>query len=278
MRLTPAALHRLIAWRNEHNIIKLELPPMLRGFIPKSVSYAIRFAGVLQCINNFSKQSDPVEEITEETIQAGIEIAEYYLGQAVDAVRLLVDEKSSPPQEVSERTNRLARVLESLRNKTDSGRLAVSFIFEHFNAASPKESRMTSARAMGAILRNVGLSLSEGRHHANGKSGVRCLCWDEKTEHFLKQCSQRPQCSQHQYLRTLEDEDFTNATSSTSSNEKASLRTSRILETPCPQQETVTGQRLEDIEDVEDIFLGTNGTSPKELVSSEKKQMDHSEQ
>ncbi len=263
LRLSPAAWQLFKTWRNECDIAKLELPLMLRGFIPKSFSYILRIAGVLHCLESFSTNSAPSENINDATLRAGIDIMEFYLGQAVDAVRLLSDGKTAPPVEMSERTSLLARTFEGLRNQTDNGRLAVGFIQEQFNMLAPAEERIETSRAMGRVLRGFGLTVSAGKHHANERNGVRCLCWDEKTDLFIRQ---RPQSPRSQFLQDVEDEDLTGAKSSTSSDERTCVRTLRTLEAQHLQPQTIAGQRLEDIEDVEDIILGANGTSPKESI------------
>ena len=81
-------------------------------------------------------------------ILEGIDVAEFYLGQAVDAVRLLAEEACSRPREVSDRTQLLARVLDSLRGDIDNGRLAVGFIQERYNALAPNEGIIKSPHAM----------------------------------------------------------------------------------------------------------------------------------
>ena len=93
LRLTPAALERLIAWRNNRDASKIELPPIFRGFVPKSVSYALRLAGVLHCLNAFAKGLEPALSLDEAELQAGIDVAEFYLGQAVDAAQSVVEWK-----------------------------------------------------------------------------------------------------------------------------------------------------------------------------------------
>lgn len=176
---------------------------------------------MLHCLESFSTNSAPSENINDATLRADIDIMEFYLGQAVDAVRLLSDGKTAPPMEMSERTSLLARTFEELRNQNDNGPLAVGFIQEQFNMLAPAEERIDTSRAMGRVLRGFGLTVSAGKHHANERNRVRCLCWDEKTDLFIR------------------------------------LR---------PQPQTIAGQRLEDIEDVEDVVLGANGTSPKESI------------
>ena len=133
LRLSPAAWQLFKTWRNECDIAKLKLPLMLRGFIPKSFSYILQIAGALHCLESFSTNSAPSENINDATLRAGIDLMEFYLGQAVDAVRLLSDGETAPPVEMSERTSLLARTFEGLRNQTDNGRLAVGFIQEQFN-------------------------------------------------------------------------------------------------------------------------------------------------
>ncbi len=188
LRLTfsDEAYSLFMDWRNGVDVQKADLPKLVKGFIPKSVSQAARLAGALHCLRAFHEGREPSPTLEAEDVQAGIRLATYYLGQAVDAVRLLSSKEEVRPQEVSERTMRLAEALASLRPQVENGRLAVGLVAETFNAMVGAEGRMTP-HAMGALLRSVGLEVPPNKYNANGRRGVFCVSWDAKTERYLKQ-------------------------------------------------------------------------------------------
>ncbi len=194
IQLDPEARTTFLNWRNRLDAQRDELPAALRGFLPKAFSYALRLAGALHCIQAFHAGANPSDTMDTAGIQVGIATAEFYLGQAVDAVRLLSGEKNSPPQEVSDRTRHLAQALESLRPDIDNGRLAVGFIQERYNAQAPVEAHIKSPHAMGAMLRYAGLTVSAAKLNANGRRSSRCLLWDQKATDFVqtKQTLEKP--------------------------------------------------------------------------------------
>ena len=115
-------------------------------------------------------------------------------------MRLLASERGAHPTEVSDRMRLLAKVLTSLRPDLDNGRLAVGFIQERFNTLAPAEARIKSPHAMGAMLRNAGLSVSAGKLNANGRRSTRCLLWDHKSEDFVQTSLQTLQTLENQSL------------------------------------------------------------------------------
>lgn len=201
-----ARLH-FIDWRNGLDSQKQEAPRILRGFFPKAYAYAARLAGVLHCIRRFYERLEPSDEIGVDELKDGIAVVSFYMGQAVSAAALLEDKDAPPPVEVSERTERLADVLWQLRFDVENGRLAIGFIQEHYNKLATPEEQVTS-RAMGALLRASGLTVSPSKHHANGKSGVRCLEWDSRVQPLLETKSPISALPQSQEPCRFRAEDF----------------------------------------------------------------------
>jgi hypothetical protein len=111
-------------------------------------------------------------------------------------MRLLIENK--PITEISEVTPALASTLRILRNDLDSGRLAVGYIYTKFNEQCDPAQKLKSEKAMGALLRKHGLTISPGQHDANGRRGVCCLSWDKKTEEFVQTLQTSPKPSPHQ--------------------------------------------------------------------------------
>jgi len=141
--LDQQAQDRFFDWRNELSSQKHTLPALVRGFIPKTVGYALRLAGALHMLRVFAAGEEPRPMLTLAVIEDGIKLAMFYAGQAVDALRLLQGEDKAQVQEVSDRTLRLARTLADLKPEIDSGRLAVGLIQEAYNERTTKRASIT---------------------------------------------------------------------------------------------------------------------------------------
>jgi phage/plasmid primase-like uncharacterized protein len=189
LKLAPEAQERFFDWRNTLNAKQQDLPPRFRNFLPKAFGYALRLAGVIHAMACFVNGFEPQEELNLADMERGIKAASFYLGQAVDALRLLMVEGDAElPTEVSERSALLAMVLNKLRDKVDCGRLAVGFLQDEYNKAASTEEQMKSARELGSLLRSCGLTVLSTKHDANGRRRVCCLSWDTKTDLFIASC------------------------------------------------------------------------------------------
>jgi len=185
--LSSEAQARFFTWRNSVEERKPDVPPMLRGFLPKSYGHALRLAGVLHLLHRFSQGREPGRVLHMEDIERGIVTVEFYLGQALDALALVAcPGQAGEPVEVTPRSIILARTLDGLRSDTENGRLAVSFILERFNELAPPEERITSPRVFAGMLRACGLDTAPGVHDFKGARRVTCLQWSEKIDSFIK--------------------------------------------------------------------------------------------
>lgn len=227
LALSPEAQARFFDWRNNLNSQVQDFPARFRGFMPKAYGYALRLAGAIHVLERFAVGLTPEATLSIGDMERGIMAVSFYLGQAVDALRLLVGEGDAvAPFEVSERSMLLARVLESLRGEVDNGRLAVGFIQEAFNRAAKSEEQMHTARALGSLLRSCGLTALATKHDANGKRRVCCLTWDTQTDSFIKQNLPSLPCLQGTEPQGLGDGDFTLCNVSKLSNTGDSPETS----------------------------------------------------
>ncbi|MGV8074348.1 MAG: DUF3987 domain-containing protein [Syntrophobacteraceae bacterium] len=171
-------------WRNEIDSQKSLLHPILKGFIPKAVTYTARLTGIIHCIHAFSRHEEPDRILTRLDLERGIQAVRFYMGQIVDAMQLIENENHKP---TDERSLVLAQVLDGLRGETDSGRLAVGFIMDQFNLAARGGSSFDTPHAFGAFLRECGLAIANGKYNANGRMKSKCLLWDSKTNLFIEQ-------------------------------------------------------------------------------------------
>ena len=199
--LSQGAQEIFFDWRNELTRLGGDLPLNVRGFIPKLVGNALRFAGIFYLMDVFSKGEEPGAILNPVDIKKGISVSEFYLGHIIAAMELLTDDYASQPFEVTEQAIHLAKTLDGMRPEVDSGRLAVGYVWERFNKNCRKEQKVKSERAMGAVLRRCGLNIANGKNDANQRRRVRCLQWDQKVQDYIHVCLQS-----HQRLQNGENQ------------------------------------------------------------------------
>jgi len=109
IRLDQEAQQLFINWRNELDQQKARLPKEIRGFLPKAYGNALRLAAAIDCLHQFNKGEAPRLILDAQGMDRGIKAAMYYLGQSVDAIRLILgDELIIDPVQ--------AKILEALKN------------------------------------------------------------------------------------------------------------------------------------------------------------------
>lgn len=252
MLLDSEAQGNFLEWRNQLYSYKDRLPAQLRGFLPKAVEYALRFTGVIHCIQMFSAGKTPQAILSVEDLERGIKAVSFYLGQIQGALRLIEEDDYSPP-EISERSILLARTLDQLRPHLQDGRLAVGFIHKHYNLLVPQSHRIGKPRGMGAVLRASKLTMAPGKHDANGHRGVSCLQWDENTETFIEnclQCLQRQKTSEWQGDEEADDKEPMSASAAKSAEEDKDVPDVREV---IPRAQTCTNSGLEDNADIAEV-------------------------
>ena len=183
--LSTDALDLFLMWRNKLEKSKSELPGQLQGFLSKWVGYSLRLACVLYLMDCFSEGKEPGIILEREDMQKGIDAVMFYAGHLVNIAKSLTDKAGIPIEITEQQAKGLKKTLESLRSEVDNGRLAIGYVRERFNEMIKPEQQITS-RMMGSLLRNCGLTLPATRFRANGRAGIHCLQWDEKTENFIK--------------------------------------------------------------------------------------------
>jgi len=194
MALNQEAREYFYNWRNGLFGLRDSLPGELRGFIPKAVGYALRLTGIIHCMNRLVENEEPFALLKVEDIQAGIAFVEFYMGQTVDAIGHLVGRTYAGHKfdRTDQRITSLARVLFTLEDEAEGGRIPVGRIQELFNSQVPDNEGFRSSRAMGSFLRSLGLTVPGSRHNWKDKRGVYCLVLDENAKALEKICQQPP--------------------------------------------------------------------------------------
>ena len=251
--LSEDAQEAFFEWRNGLFQTKDDLPPQVQGFIPKLTGYALRFAGVLYLMHAFCQRQEIGGIIHRDYIEKAISVCKFYLGHILCATEALTGDISSP-LEFTEQVIHLAETLLRLKPELDSGRLAVGCIHEKFNATCKPEQKISSARAMGALIRRCRLTIPGGLFNANGKRAVRCLQWDRKTKFFIKTCLQHLQSLQNESYQGLRGADVKKMKSAKSAD-NGEMQTSQTLKMQCLQAETSASTSKSDFADVADEFF-----------------------
>ncbi|MCF8110890.1 MAG: DUF3987 domain-containing protein [Desulfobacteraceae bacterium] len=110
IRLNREAQDLFLNWRNGIDREKMNLPPEIRGFLPKAYGHALRLAAAIDLIHQFNAGDHPRQLLDKPGMERGIKAAMFYLGQAIDIIRLIMgDELAVDPVK--------ARILEALQNR-----------------------------------------------------------------------------------------------------------------------------------------------------------------
>jgi hypothetical protein len=195
--LSEDAQSDFLRWRNGLVMDRDGLPEAVRGFIPKLVGYALRWSGVLYLLDAFVHGREPGSILQAVDVQKGIRVSSFYLGHILTAMDVLGG-ASPDVVEVTDQVIHLAMTLKAMEPEVDNGRLAIGYVQEKYNEFSDPFLEVKSPHLMGSLLRRCGLTVTGGRHKANGRVGVFCLQWDKKTKSFLESCSTYPTNPQNQ--------------------------------------------------------------------------------
>lgn len=260
--LSKDAQEIFLDWRNELVMMSGDLPAQVRGFIPKLVGYALRFAGVLYLMDVFSRDQEPGSILQVDDIRKGIKVSEFHLGHIIQAMEALISEDLPEIFEVTDQVIHLAKTLEAIRSDIDSGWLAIGYISDRFNEKCQKEQAIKSAKAMGALLRRCGLTITGGVHDANKRRAVKCLIWDKKTESFIETSLQSLQSLHKQEYSGFSDADIEKLKSAKSACDgdiQDSLQTLQTLKNQSLQAETFINSGFADNADITDIIPNAEG-------------------
>lgn len=193
MTLTDeAADHFYDVWRNEKNRQSKEYikVPLIDGFLMKTITYALRFSGLLACLKAVHDKKPIPLTIGIDQIKDAIKLAEYYMGHAVDIATLLLDETASEkqPEIVTEETVKLGHVLNSLKNNVVKGLVPIGLISEKYNQLFPsnQSSEVMSSKKIGTMIGMLGLKKTSSRQRVNGGNPAYCLEWGSNTDSFIK--------------------------------------------------------------------------------------------
>ena len=140
--LTESAQEFFYKWRNDLDRQKMDLPPEIRGFLPKAYGYALRLAGSLYLLDRFSQGLSTVSVLTPKDIEKGIHLVMFHLGQVVTIMDMI---KGEMPDSTRERI--LSALEEGEKTLTDFYR-----VFQNHITADVLNQKLTALEEEGLIL------------------------------------------------------------------------------------------------------------------------------
>jgi len=184
-------LQTFLDWANDILGIKPLLPEQVRGFVPKLMGWVARLTGILKCLESFLGGTTIPQILDPDDLRKGIRLAEFYMAHNIDVMQAIVVGSAHRSKEsYTDQEIHLAKTLQEQKINIDSGRLAVGFIWKKFNEKCSPELKSKTEKAMGGLIRSCNLTLSTGKHDANGKRAIICLEWNKNTDSFIETCLQ----------------------------------------------------------------------------------------
>ncbi len=87
LRLDDKALDIWIPFVNSYKKQAVYIPEIISCFLPKLITYSLKFAGILHIIESFMKGTID-NNINDNTINSAVKLTRFYAGQAVKLVKL----------------------------------------------------------------------------------------------------------------------------------------------------------------------------------------------
>lgn len=168
LTLNPESFEAYLSFRNEYNQVQELLPKRIGSFLPKLLTYCLKFAGVIHILRAFESNKNISTNIIVDAhiMKDAIRLTRYYTYQVVKLVRLYDTPELKPHQK------RLVEILFRLQDEVKNGRLYLKRIAELYNDRLP-EPLILDERHIGIILRKE-LNLRTNISHNS------YLIWDEK--------------------------------------------------------------------------------------------------
>ena len=131
------------SWADFFNELYTVLPFLsekAQGFIPKAITYSLKFIGLVHVLDGLLRSGiersvmpwNPI--IQKKAVEKGIRLSRFFLGQTIKALALY-DEERKP---VNGQKVRLIQVLFVLREKVKGGRLSLGEIRDAYNEGLPQ--------------------------------------------------------------------------------------------------------------------------------------------
>ncbi len=158
LKLDNDALDSFEAFYNEYMEMSQSVSNRVKVFIPKFITYCLRFVLILHVLESFSKKVVNDRKVSGETMNNGIKLTRFFAGQVVKAIKLYggTEEKSNEYQK------RLIRTLHTLKDEVKTARLPLSRITDLFNRDLHQKLKYTS-EGIASLLKELNLDTKKGK-------------------------------------------------------------------------------------------------------------------
>jgi hypothetical protein len=190
LKLTPEAFELYKEYRNKLVLKAKRYPEIIKGYINKITGDCSRIAGLLHlfdCLNSSHRISG---EITAETYNKAIEIADFYLAEYINIMAVLILEKKQSLDLADKELSNLAQTLSKiLDHANEDNYLKFNDIREAYNKDHAVNIKPRSKK-IGLLIEKAGLNKTNGQVHFKNNSGdwtekATCLICDDKLKKFL---------------------------------------------------------------------------------------------
>jgi hypothetical protein len=110
----------------------------------------------VHCIHRFNSRQEPDSILTLPDIERGIAAVAFYLGQAVDALQLVVDEEHKPKEDMNPPRVAVMGAILALEHEIENGMLTSRQVVNHFNADKEPQYHV-SVDSVGRCMAALGL-------------------------------------------------------------------------------------------------------------------------
>ncbi|MDY0362043.1 MAG: DUF3987 domain-containing protein [Desulforegulaceae bacterium] len=190
LKLTPEAFELYKEYRNNLVLKAKRYPEIIKGYINKITGDCSRIAGLLHlfdCLNSSHRISG---EITAETYNKAIEIADFYLAEFINIMAVLILEKKQSLDLADKELSNLAQTLSKiLDHANEDNYLKFNDIREAYNKDHAVNIKPRSKK-IGLLIEKAGLNKTNGQVHLKNNSGdwtekATCLICDDELKRFL---------------------------------------------------------------------------------------------
>ncbi len=160
LKLSSDALNSFETFYNEYMGIKPYVSNRIQVFIPKLLTYCLRFALTLHVLESFSEKKDIDRPVNVEIINNAIKLTRFFAGQVIKAIELYGGTKEG----FNEYQKRVIRILYDLKDEVKHARLPLSRITELFNK-DLHERLKHKPEGIKSLLKDLDLETKKGKGH-----------------------------------------------------------------------------------------------------------------
>ncbi len=160
LKLNGNALGRFESFYNEYMALEPFLTDRARAFIPKLITYCLKFAGVLHVMQSYSDGISINRLIDSNTMNNAIKLTRFFTGQAIRILKLYDPEEPK----YNEYEKRLIKSLYSLQGEVKKAKLPLSRVVDTFNADLPEKLQHTPEKVR-SLLSGLNINAEKSTHN-----------------------------------------------------------------------------------------------------------------